>query len=150
RASEKHQAPLLPVPISSFGPSDPASIAKVIAGHAESGDGGAGLDSPVKVLGQVSRCRVVVTGGYHAAVFALAQGIPAVALARSAHSRIKLQGLQTQFGGGCPVLDRGGSDLAERLEGALSEAWLFAEEHRPRLLEAARRQIDAGHAAFRQ
>src|SRR5262249_45763046 len=69
-------AELLPLPISNYAPSDPEAIAQLLPGIPT-----APVDTPEVLFGRVSRCRVVVTGSYHAAVFALAQGIPAVVLA---------------------------------------------------------------------
>ena len=42
-----------------------------------------GADTPQHVIDRVGECRIIVTGSYHGAVFALAQGIPVVALANS-------------------------------------------------------------------
>ena len=55
--------------------------------------------TPLGVVEHISRCRAVVTGSYHAAVFALAQGIPAVGLTGSAYYDAKFAGLADQFGG---------------------------------------------------
>ncbi len=56
------------------------------------------------IIERVSRCRVVVTGNYQAAVFALAQGIPIVAVAATAYYRNKFQGLANQFQGGFRIV----------------------------------------------
>ena len=53
-------------------------------------DGGASLDTPRQVIERIAECRVMVTGSYHGAVFALAQGIPVVALARSPYYVAKM------------------------------------------------------------
>ena len=45
------------------------------------------------VIERVGECRVVVTGSYHGAVFALAQGIPVVALVKSPYYVNKMAGL---------------------------------------------------------
>ena len=42
------------------------------------------------------------------------------------------------------------ADLTPRLSRAIDEAWQSADDVRPRLLEAARRQIEAGKAAYRR
>jgi polysaccharide pyruvyl transferase WcaK-like protein len=102
------------------------------------------------LLEQIRRCRVVVTGSYHAGVFALASGIPVVALARSAYYVDKFLGLADQFGGGCELVSLAEPDIAARLVAAIDGAWRGAEGVRPRLLEAAARQIQLGHAAYRR
>lgn len=71
------------------------------------------MDSPELVLQQVGRCRIVVTGSYHAGVFALSQGISVVGLAKSAYYRDKFLGLADQFGTGCHVVDLGHHDFSE-------------------------------------
>jgi colanic acid/amylovoran biosynthesis protein len=99
---------------------------------------------------QLQRCRIVVTGAYHAAVFALAQGIPAVCLARSPFFVDKFLGLADQFGAGCEVLLLDDADLPKRLASAMERAWASAEQIRPVLLEAAARQIEISRAAYRK
>jgi len=144
-------APLLGIPIGRGRASnDNATIARLLADHAGEVDDGSGLDTTDKVIGQVRRCRIVVTGAYHAAVFALAQGIPTVCLARSAYFSDKMQGLAFQFPVGCTVVDLGAPDLAVRLETALRHAWQSAEGVRAGLLGSAERQIAASRAAYAQ
>ena len=58
-----------------------------------------GPDTALGIAERIGRCRVVVTGSYHAAVFALAQGIPAVGLTQSAYYDVKFEGLRDQFDG---------------------------------------------------
>src|SRR5262249_52859406 len=52
-----------------------------------------------------SECRVVLTGSYHAAVFALSQGIPAVCVVASEYYRQKFNGLAALFNSGCMVVE---------------------------------------------
>jgi colanic acid/amylovoran biosynthesis protein len=101
-----------------------------------------------QVIEQVARCRVVVVGSYHAAVFAIAQGIPAVALANSQYYFDKFLGLADQFGAGCEVVSLEDTHLKERLLAGLNQAWESADELRPLLLQAANRQIQLGHGAY--
>jgi colanic acid/amylovoran biosynthesis protein len=146
-AAERYDAPLLPIPIShNRKDSDVRAIRDLLArpdlpmpSSLETLDG---------VLAQVGQCRVVVTGSYHAAVFALAQGIPAVCLSKSDYYDHKFLGLAEQFGGGCSIVALSGERTAERLTDAIDAAWAGAEEVRPALLEAAERQIAAGRAAY--
>jgi polysaccharide pyruvyl transferase WcaK-like protein len=94
-------------------------------------------------------CRAVVSATYHAAVFALSQGVPSVGLARSAYQEWKLRGLADQFGAGCSVLSLQDPDFAERLIEELLRAWGEAPSLREPLLEAARRQVETGRLAYR-
>ena len=145
RASRRHGASLIAIPISRVGPSDPEAIRSVIDGA-----GAPDPSSPREVLDRVGRCRVAVCGAYHAALFALSQGIPVVALVGSYHYQTKMRGLAAQFDGGCAVIEVDRPDLAEALSVAIDDAWAGAELRRPALLAAARRQIDASRRAYRR
>jgi polysaccharide pyruvyl transferase WcaK-like protein len=142
RLAARHDAPLLPVPISRKGGVD-ANAIQAVVGICD----GDGLDTPAAVIRQVGLCRVVVTGAYHAAVFALAQGIPAVCLHRSAYFEKKFVGLADLFGAGCaPVALEPG--WPAEVESRLEAAWSGAEAFRSELLESAQRQIRLGREAY--
>ena len=144
-------AQLLPVPIALGQRAlDAHTIQRLLAGFDDASDGGRTLDSPRAIIEQVGRCRVVVTGAYHAAVFALAQGIPAVCVARSTYFADKLLGLADQFGTGCEVVLIAEDGFEPRLRDAIDRAWHHADEYRTPLLEAATRQITLGEEAFAQ
>jgi len=140
---------LLPLPISQDA-SDVQTIQKLMAGYDDNSDGGESLDTPLKVIKQVGQCRVVVTGSYHAGVFALAQGIPVVGLAKSQYYIDKFLGLADQFGTGCEVILLDDNQLREKLIVSIDNAWMSAETVRLQLLESARRQIESGHAAYQR
>jgi polysaccharide pyruvyl transferase WcaK-like protein len=93
-------------------------------------------------------CRVVVTGSYHAAVFALSQGIPAACLFRSEYYEMKFRGLQAQFGDGCELFDMKGDRFEIAIANAMESLWRNAASVRPALLAAAERQIEAGQVAY--
>ena len=71
---------------------DVETLRELLAGLGDS-DGGASLETPQLVIDRVGECKVVVTGSYHGAVFALAQGIPVVALVKSPYYVNKMAGL---------------------------------------------------------
>jgi polysaccharide pyruvyl transferase WcaK-like protein len=148
-AARQYAAPLVPIPISMFGPSDCESIRGLLADCDGNSDGGQLLDSLPQLLERVSQCRVVVTGSYHAAVFALSQGISVVALARSVHYTTKLNGLRAQFGSGCSIIPLDTPDLQSVLAGAIAKAWAAADDFRSALLSAAREQIARTWEAYR-
>jgi colanic acid/amylovoran biosynthesis protein len=100
------------------------------------------------VLEVLQRCRVVVVGSYHAAVFALSMGIPAVMIAAREHYAQKLHGLAHQFGVGCQVELASHPELAMRLQAAIESAWTCAPGTRVTLLAAARNQVVASEAAY--
>jgi colanic acid/amylovoran biosynthesis protein len=92
----------------------------------------------------------VVTGSYHAAVFALSMGVPAVAVANSAYYVDKFQGLAGQFGDACRVVTASSPDFSDRLTQAIDGAWRDARGAREKLLEEALRQIALGQSAYRR
>ncbi len=143
--SSKLDAQLLPIPIARGQARDSDVLRTLLT---DQGDGGTELDSPAKVITQVGRCRVVVTGAYHAAVFALAQGIPVVFLAQSEYYRRKYQGLVDRFSIGCELVPLDGQQLATRLRLAVLTAWERAPADRTLLRRAAEGQIELGWEAY--
>jgi polysaccharide pyruvyl transferase WcaK-like protein len=103
---------------------------------------------PYPVLDRIQSCRIVVTGSYHAAVFALAQGIPAVGLSRSAYYATKFHGLRHQFPSGCAVVDIEAPGFEGELVAAISAAWRIAPTVQKELLGAAANQIERGLAGY--
>jgi polysaccharide pyruvyl transferase WcaK-like protein len=101
------------------------------------------------VMGEIGRCRAVVTTSYHAGVFSLSQGVSIVGWIKSTYYSAKLRGLANQFGVGCNIvsLDEG-NDAPRRLHEAILTTWESAPTVRPQLLDAAARQVEAGEAAY--
>ena len=150
--AERVDATLIPAPIARGRAHDGALLRELLGARGDPPDGGVALDTPRAVIAQVGRCRVLVTGAYHAAVFALAQGVSTVCLAHSDYYVDKFRGLAELFGPGCRVVAPGadlGDPFAAMLHDALADAWSSADELRPALLEAAERQIDLGRATYR-
>jgi polysaccharide pyruvyl transferase WcaK-like protein len=150
-------ASLVPIPIARHGGGmDIEALRLLLSGIGADDTGGANLDTPELVIERIGTCRVVVTGSYHGAVFALAQGIPVVALARSAYYMDKMTGLVDQFGAGCEVVEicdtsAGESMIAElagRVRTAIARAWDEADQLRQPLLDAAGRQIEQARDAY--
>jgi len=106
------------------------------------------LDTPEKIIDRVGECRIVVTGSYHAGVFALSQGVSVIAIAASAYYRDKFDGLAEQFEVGCSIIDGDVADFENKLELAISDAWLKADELRPILLQKAEEQISLTDSAY--
>jgi polysaccharide pyruvyl transferase WcaK-like protein len=103
---------------------------------------------PADAIADAGRCRLVVSGSYHAAVFALAQGIPALGLAKTAYYANKLEGLADMFGPGAGVvrLDRGGWE--ESLEASVRQLWASASERQSGLLASAVEQLRLQDQAY--
>jgi polysaccharide pyruvyl transferase WcaK-like protein len=149
RAADRLSASLLPVPIAHHSDChDGVAIRSVLGDDRDSAAAIVELDTPAKAIAQVSRCRVVVTGSYHAAVFALAQGIPVVAIASTEYYRAKFAGLTELFGSGCTIVALEGTDASDRLEAAIVDAWASAPGLREPLLGAADVQIQHAREAY--
>lgn len=103
---------------------------------------------PDEGLAQIARCRVIITGAYHNAVFALAMGVPVVGLARSAYYLSKLHGVARQFGVGMTVLSLDDVDLREKLADELARLWDAAPALHAPLAAAAAAQVALGDAAY--
>jgi colanic acid/amylovoran biosynthesis protein len=128
---------------------DSQSIRELLSGFDGVHDGGESIRTVGDVIEQVGRCRVVVTGAYHAAVFALAQGISAICLAGSDYFATKMLGLADQFGRGCDVISLRDQGLGAAVFDAVRRAWKEADLVRPALLDAARRQVVCSRDAYR-
>ena len=151
RSAAAAGADLLAIPISMApAESDVASLRTFFASRPEATRGLEEIAAPEDVVRRIGRCRVVVTGSYHAGVFALSQGIPVVGLSRSRYYADKFQGLADAFGVGCRVLFLDSGDPITELPMLVEALWNDAGELRPRLLEAATRQVAAGREAYRE
>jgi colanic acid/amylovoran biosynthesis protein len=139
------RARLVPLPIAlDAAASDGAAIRQVL------GDAVPAEPDPSDTADAIRRtahCRVVVTASYHAAVFALAQGIPAVGLARTAYYADKFEGLVDLFGPGARVVRVDAPEWQARLDRDARDLWSQAAERRAGLLAQAadqmRKQEDA-------
>jgi len=145
------RARMLGIPISCAGhEADQEHLAALARGYPDATVSRWRFDSPEAIARLTSRCRVVVAGAFHAGVFALAQGIPVVALVRSDEYKVKFEGLSEQFETGCQVLRLDDPALVARLEEAVRAAWDSAPHLRAVLLDAAVRQIELNRRAYRQ
>lgn len=144
------KAPLIPLPISFYGRGDDLeAIERLTQGLGGSADKSRGFDSPLDVAHEASRCRVVVTGSYHAGVFALSQGVPAVCLAKSKYYVMKFEGLADMFGKGCAVLHLDDPMLEDKLLQTVRQLWQDADSYRNSLLSAAQEQMEQSREAYR-
>jgi colanic acid/amylovoran biosynthesis protein len=149
--ARKYSTRLVALPISWVpGEEDSVTIGTLLADNPALVDSTRRIGSVSEVLEQVRRCRIVVTGSYHAAVFSLSQGIPAVGIANSQYYLDKFRGLSNQFGGYCEVVDIAATDSLIHLRAAIERVWETAVDRRPMLLAAARRQIGLSRAAYKK
>lgn len=108
------------------------------------------LRTPEDLAVAVSHCRLVVTGSYHAAVFALAQGIPALCVASSPYYVGKFEGLRGMFGEGCVVWHLNDNSDASQLASLVGNLWANAANFRHDLLTAADRQVQLCDVAYQE
>jgi colanic acid/amylovoran biosynthesis protein len=150
-SATRYGAQLIPLPISqSIHEQDATVVRRLMAGHNDPLNYRRRFETPLEIIKRTGRCRLVVAGTFHGAVFALAQGIPAVGLAKSKHYLNKFHGLADQFGSGCQVILLDDEQFQEKLATAIDAAWESAEQTRSQLLEAAQRQIQSGRAGYRR
>lgn len=146
--AEHFDAGVLPLIISEYDSEDRRSTLPLLAGAERArpavGRGGTAHD----VARQVARCRLLVTSAYHLAVFALAQGIPAVGVTASEYYDDKFHGLAAMFGNGLRVVHLDDPDLAGQLTGAIDAVWDAAPALRDPLQQKAVKQIEASRAGL--
>jgi colanic acid/amylovoran biosynthesis protein len=142
---ERLGAPLVPVPLSVHPhEGDVETLSAVLGVRCDA------PTSPATALEMIGRCRVIATGTYHAALFALAQGVPAVCFSRSPYYDDKFLGLREMFGPWCEVIAAAEPDPAARVSELVERAYGAWPEPSAGLRAAARRQEEASRAAYKR
>ncbi|WP_407443782.1 polysaccharide pyruvyl transferase family protein [Rhodococcus sp. (in: high G+C Gram-positive bacteria)] len=141
-------ATLVPLIIAEYRSQDRRSTLPVVRGGDSVAQPARRYVVPERIAEQVSRCRVLVTGAYHLAVFALSQGIPVVALSSTLYYDDKFLGLADMFGGGLTPVRLDDPNLESVLERAVRSAWVSAGEVREPLRAQARAQITSSRDVF--
>ena len=139
-------ATIVSVPVSGYARDlDQASIRAILpAGIQVAHDEAA--STPAALAAATSRCRALMTGSYHAGVFALARGIPVVGLSRSRYYDLKFAGLRGLFpAGAVRVVSLDDPDAEAKITEALEAAW-----HTDRSTRDATAARAAEHAAARE
>jgi polysaccharide pyruvyl transferase WcaK-like protein len=151
-AAAQFAAPIVALPVSRY-PSD-ADIAAIRAllsrkrGHTDIALDD--LTAPEALASAAASCRAIVTGSYHAAVFGLAQGVPAVCLTKSGYYDAKFGGLLAQFPGACFVVSLDMPDYAARVRETILQAWHLPPPARADARARAKHLGEAGRAAYAQ
>ncbi len=114
------------------------------------GNFGFAPNEPAEVMSEISKCRLVITGSYHAGVFALAMGIPVIALIASEYYVDKFYGLRMQFGEGLEGVDLAKADAAVTLAKLAKTMWRDAGQFSAGLQKAADAQMAEGGRAFQK
>lgn len=148
--AREHRAPLAPLFIAEFRSQDRRSTLPLVRGYESVIAPPPRYARPHDVAARVSQCRVLVTGAYHLAVFALAQGIPVVALTSSRYYDHKFDGLADMFGTGLESVSLEPENLESRLDTAIRSAWDQAPRSRRPLLASAASQIAASQQALKR
>jgi len=103
--------------------------------------------TPEKVIRRIGSCRIVITASYHAALFALGQGIPAICLAGSKYYEEKFRGLAQQFPDGCTILHPQETTFRTQFRHAVARLWNFPAAP---LIASAEPQIRKGQVLYAQ
>ncbi len=150
-AATRHGTRLIPLPIAFHDlDSDVRTIQLLLEGYRNISNNWQDNREPDFIIEQTGNCRLVITGSYHAGVFALSQGIPVVALVKSKYYEYKFKGLSDQFGTGCHIVYLDDKELQEKLALEIDSAWNSANKVRPQLLLAAEKQIEMGKRAYQR
>lgn len=152
RAAESFGVPVVTLPVSRY-PVDGDLDALRALLHPDHSVADIVLDdlaTPEFLATAAARCRVIVSGSYHAAVFGLAQGVPTVCLTKTRYYDAKFAGLTALFPGACFVVSLDQPDFAGRLRDAIDQAWHLPDPARAAAADAAARQRQAGRDAYAQ
>ena len=151
RAASKYEAQLVGLPISrSVHERDDEITRQLLDGYGNIWMIRSKFPAPLEIIKNTQRCRLVIASTFHSAVFALAQGIPVICLAKSALYKSKFITLADLFNPGCSVILLDDKQLEEKLADTIDATWESAEQVRPKLLEAAARQIEWSDLAYQR
>jgi polysaccharide pyruvyl transferase WcaK-like protein len=149
KSANKFHAKIIIAPID-VNDKDKKYTEKVVKGYSQFSSSWRKFELPLEVIKRISHCRIMISGTFHGAVFALGQGIPVVAFTNSVEYFNKLSGLSAEFGEGCQVINLADEISEEKLLKAIDFTWASADQLRPQLLDNAKRQIDMGNAAYKK
>ncbi len=146
--SRNHAASVIPLPVSSHDRGEDSRAVERLIGDRSTNQQ---IDSPQELIDRIATCRLVITGSYHAAVFALAQGVGVIGLVGSRYYADKFAGLAHQFHNiGCMIATLDQPDLEQKLV-ASGERLLREGPHvQATLLECARQQVKAGESVYQR
>jgi polysaccharide pyruvyl transferase WcaK-like protein len=146
--ANKLHSPVIPLPISWHRSENDLQTVLNLLGQTVSAQEKEQLETIEGLNHQIAKCRIVITGSYHAAVFALTHGIPVIALAKTKYYAHKFNGLSDMFPGGLDVIGMDEIGWQNNFVFASTQAWKNAEIFRKDLRLCADRQIDASKMAY--
>jgi len=151
RAVAQRNARVIALPVSRYeSDSDLSSLRSLWPGSLPAGSLAEDLGTPLALAEAAAGCRAVVTGSYHAAVFALAAGVPTVCLSNSDYYNAKFAGIAALFPASAEVVPLDGDDLGRRLLEAIDRAWGAGEGVRQATRDQAMAQAAAAAALYRR
>ena len=106
------------------------------------------VTTPAELVRAAGRCQTVITGSYHAAVFALGQGVPVVGLSASGYYNQKFQGLQHLYPGLVEMVRLEGPDLRAELVAAIRRSVSSPADQRARGVAQSKRLVELADASF--
>jgi colanic acid/amylovoran biosynthesis protein len=106
------------------------------------------LTTPEALVTSAANCRAIVTGSYHAALFGLAQGVPAVCLTKSSYYDTKFAGLRALFPSACFVISLQQPNCAAHLRSSIHRAWHLPPQARAAARQSAATAREAGRGAY--
>ncbi|MEM6392290.1 MAG: polysaccharide pyruvyl transferase family protein [Planctomycetota bacterium] len=129
---------------------DHRSVGRLM-GWPKNADGLLGLVSTVDdLLDRIKHCRLVISGSYHACVFALALGVPCVAVIASDYYQHKMVGLFEMFGLQPSTVDMRQADFVQRLHQEVDRYQTVNDKQRQGWIERAREQAELVEAGVRR
>jgi polysaccharide pyruvyl transferase WcaK-like protein len=145
------QAPIVALPVSRYPGADLGAVRALLRrGHVQADVVLNDIATPEELACAAASCRAIVTGSYHAAVFSLAQGVPAVCLTRSSYYDAKFGGLQALYPGACFVVSLDVPDWAAAARAAILQAWQLPAPVRACAIQTTARLRGAGRNAYAQ
>ena len=144
----REATPLPTVIRTSASPDNDVDAAKLLIDDVSAIEAASAVRSPHDAFARLASCRVVITGAYHNAVFALSMGIPVIGLYKSEYYSAKLNGVARQFGVGMSTLPLDADDLRERVTAEALRLWDEADNLHEPIRQAAAAQIAAADEAY--
>jgi colanic acid/amylovoran biosynthesis protein len=138
---------VLPIDISDNG-SDKLATERMLGMSSDAIEPHDNVDSTASVISSINRCKIIITGSYHAAVFALSRGVPVVAIVASEYYSTKFEGLRHQFGSGISIIYLSTPAWKANLIDSLDFAWNSSSSVKSELLISAKGQLDTGRQAY--
>ena len=149
-AAVAFQAPIVGLPVSRYAESADIAVLDAMRHYGQNRADIVVKDitAPKDLILAAANCRAIVTGSYHAAVFALAQGVPAVCLTKSSYYEAKFGGLQALFPGACFVVPLDAADHTAQISAMIRHAWYLPAPARAATKDIAVRLAEAGRGVY--